>query len=423
MVWKNREKDQPPQPAPVRKAIVRNLAKVEPEVVRWLWPGRIPLGKLTLLAGDPGVGKSFVTLDIAACVSTGRHWPDCENALPAAGVALFSAEDGLADTIRPRLDKALADASKIIAVEGVEWVDPEIAQQRARSFNLSEDLPRLEEVLQAHAGIRLVVIDPISAYCGEKVDSHKNAEVRSMLAPLAALAEKFGVAVLAVTHLAKGAGGKAIYRAMGSLAFGAAARAVWFIGKDQNDDKRRLLLPVKMNLAAEMAGLAYALVEGAVAWERNPVEMTADDLLAVEVARPEGDSADRQAAAQWLVKLLAEEDVPAALVFKEAADCGFSKATIKRAKKIAGVRVYNEGFGKKKAWFWTTAETGSRRRRSPAGKESEPLSEPLSENPRNSADDGLEAHPSEVSTYDQIDGDAELGDAGAAESGNAWEEV
>jgi len=154
------------------KAILRNLDDVERQLLEWLWPGRIPLGKLTLLAGDPGLGKSFVTLDIAARVSRGDSWPDTPLLKQSAGnVVLFNAEDDLADTIAPRLDQAKADDTRIVAVEGVA------AFGQRRHFSLEHDLPRLEEVLKNHSDTRLVVIDPIAAYCGN-IDSHRNTDVR-----------------------------------------------------------------------------------------------------------------------------------------------------------------------------------------------------------------------------------------------------
>jgi archaellum biogenesis ATPase FlaH len=182
----------------IRPQIVsRRLSEVEPEELDWLWLERVPLGKLTLLAGDPGLGKSFLTLDMAARVSRGEPWPDDPATLqPVGSVILFSAEDDLADTIRPRLDKADADVSRIMAVEGVQWSDAEHDESGVRHFSLENDLPRLEELITENPGTRLVVIDPISAFCG-RTDSHKNSEVRALLSPLAQLASKHSVAVVA----------------------------------------------------------------------------------------------------------------------------------------------------------------------------------------------------------------------------------
>jgi len=129
--------------------VLVRLADVEPEEVRWLWPGRIALGKLMLLAGDPGLGKSFVTLDMAARVSSGAAWPDCpETYNPAGGVVLLSAEDDLADTVRPRLDAAGADVNRVVALQAVRSVEPDTGAERRDPFNLATDLPELERQLR-----------------------------------------------------------------------------------------------------------------------------------------------------------------------------------------------------------------------------------------------------------------------------------
>jgi hypothetical protein len=363
-------------------AVLRSLADVPSEPLAWLWPGRIPLGKLTLLAGDPGLGKSFVTLDVAARVSSGKGWPDGgeeggggieegggqvdprSSILPppvAAGdVILFGAEDDLADTVRPRLEAAGADLSRVTAVEGVRS-----GAGAARGFSLSADLPRLDAVLADRPDAKLVVIDPITAYCGG-VDSHKNAEVRALLAPLSELAARRKVAVVAVTHLNKAAGGKAIYRAMGSLAYVAAARVGWVVAKDKDDPQRRLLLPVKNNLAPDAGGLAYRLSpagphapcgSAVVAWEPGRVDMDADEAL--EAGRRGGGGGDgesggggdglsmprRNRADDFLEERLAKGPVPAAAVFRDAVGAGLTERMLREARKRLGVRTEKQGTG------------------------------------------------------------------------------
>jgi hypothetical protein len=328
-------------------AILQRLAGVTRELLEWLWPGRIPLGKLTLLAGDPGLGKSFVTLDIAARVSTGEAWPDMPLLRQTpGGVILLNCEDDLADTIAPRLDKAGADDTRIIAIEGVQMMG------RRRHFSLEADLPRLEEVLVENADTRLIVIDPVSGYLGN-VDSHKNSEVRGLLAPLAELAGRHRVAVVTVTHLSKSGGPKAIYRAMGSLAFAAAARAVWAITKDPDDPQRRLLLPAKLNLARDPDGLAYRIEDARVCWEYQPVRMHADDAFAAEAAseaRGSNRGSERQEATAWLGERLADGPALTSQVVADAKEHGFSERTLRRAFKAMG------GCSKKEAdgqWHWS----------------------------------------------------------------------
>ena len=257
-----------PWPAP----ILISLADVEPQPIEWLWPERIALGKLTLIAGDPGVGKSLLTLDIAARLSHGGPWPDKPSDMNRIGsVVLLSAEDDPADTLRPRLEAAGANLKRIHVLNGVK------REHRGGAgglglFCLESDLPMLAEAIRSVPDCRLVLIDPITAYTG-RIDSHNNTEVRGLLAPLAALAAEHNVAVIAVTHFNKSGTGPAIYRAMGSLAFAAAARAVWAVIKDPDNPQRRLFLPVKNNLGGDMSGLAYTIEadgpDGApvVAWE------------------------------------------------------------------------------------------------------------------------------------------------------------
>ncbi len=335
-------------------AVIVRLADVEPEPVAWLWPGRIALGKLTLIAGDPGLGKSFLTLDMAARVSRGTPWPDAlDTAQPAGGVVLLSAEDDVADTIRPRLDAAGADVARIAALQAVRAVGGN-GRESSRSFDLSRDLPALEEAIRNVDGCRLVVIDPITAYLGG-VDSHKNANIRGLLAPLAMLAATHRVAVVAVTHLNKSGGGPAIYRTMGSLAFAAAARAAWAVSKDRDDPKRRLLLPIKNNIAPDTGGLAYRIeplgVDGcpAVAWEPDRVNVSADDALAGDQGDA-GGRTERDDAADWLRDLLAQGPRPARDVEQDARDAGFSIGTVRRAKAAIGAVSRKPAFGG--PWEW-----------------------------------------------------------------------
>ena len=347
------------------EAIVVRLSDVVEQQVEWLWPNRIPLGKLTLLGGDPGLGKSFVTVDMAARVSTGRGWPDCyDQDQPVGSVLMFNCEDDLADTILPRLNRAGGDPRKVIALQGVSVTDPHTGAVRQRGFTLDEDLPKLIGVLESNRDVRLVVIDPVSAYCGER-DSHKNADIRAMLAPMSDMASKYRVAVVMVTHLSKGSGGKAVYRAMGSLAFAAAARAVWNVCKDHDDDQRRLILLVKMNVSQEASGLAYRLIDGAVSWEEKPVTMTADDHLAKEAQtdrkpntnREQGEAVQR--AGEWLIEKLTGCSMQAKIVRQMAEDADISTSTLKRAKGLAKVMSQRIGFGEKSVVWWALPEPQS----------------------------------------------------------------
>ncbi|MCH8164052.1 MAG: AAA family ATPase [Planctomycetes bacterium] len=344
------EGDQGEGPRPV---MVR-LSDVQPEPVRWLWPGRIALGKVAIIVGDPGLGKSFITLDMAARISRGTPWPDAQSeANPVGGTVLLSAEDDIADTIRPRLDAAGADVSRIVALRAVQH-----GEGAARMFNLATDLEALERAIRECEDCRLVVVDPITAYLG-KIDSHKNADIRGLLAPLAEMAGRLGVAIVAVSHLNKSGTGPAMYRTMGSLAFVAAARAVWAVTKDKEDPTRRLVLPVKNNLAPDKGGLAYSLLNDddgipRVFWDAEPVSMTADEALNDD---GEDERSEREAAAEWLRDALAAGPMPAKDVKGEAKENSIAERTLKRAKKDIGAEARRLGFGQGATWYWALPGT------------------------------------------------------------------
>ncbi|WP_428937285.1 AAA family ATPase [Fontivita pretiosa] len=348
---------------PLAGPVLTCLADVEPREVEWLWPGRVPLGRITLLVGRPGEGKSFLTTDMAARVSTGAPWPD-GTACPRGSVIIVSAEDDPADTIRPRLDAHGADARKVHLLSAVRWLD-EQAKLRERMFTLG-DLPALESALKQVPDCKLVVIDPIGSFIGGATDAHRDNEVRSVLAPVAKLAEKYGPAVLVVAHRRKSAGSIADDLALGSRAFTGIARAVWHVCRrgDAEADEQitgrrsrvRLLVPGKNNLAAEGDGLAF-IIGGEpprLIWSREPVAMTADEALVHESgapgSRPGPQPEALKAAAQWLAKLLADGEVEAGRVRAETAAAGLAWRTVQRAADAMGVVRDKNAFGG--GWQW-----------------------------------------------------------------------
>lgn len=342
--------------------VLRCLADVKPEPIRWLWPGRIALGKNHLLFGDPGLGKSFLTLDLAARVSTGAALPDGSGNAPLGSVILLNCEDDLADTIRPRLNAAGADASRIVALEAIQRPG-EGGKMIERSFTL-DDLPMLEDAVKRTPGVKLVVIDPISAYLG-KSDSHKNAEIRGLLAPLSKLASDYQLAVVMVTHMSKG-DGKGMYRAMGSLAFIAAARSAWAVAKDKDNPKRRLLLPAKNNIGNDETGLAYCIIDGAVVWEPGPVTQKLDDVLSIDAGhRSLGPNPEkRDTAAEWLIERLKDGPVyvgnkknpEPGTIRADAEAAGMAWRTVRRAMEELGVR--SERCPLTKRYRWRLPKSG-----------------------------------------------------------------
>lgn len=298
---------------PAQAVIIDDLqmicaADVVPQQVQWLWHGFLAVGKLTLLASDPGAGKSTVSTDIAAKISTGAAWgiDGCGYA-PEGETIFLSAEDDAADTIVPRLIAGDADLHKVHILEAVKEICPETGKERQRGFNLQKDLGRIGARLKRHNNVKLIVIDPISSYLGG-VDSHKNADVRSVLSPLKTMAEAHGVAVLMITHRSKSSA-KAAYTSIGSIAFSAAARISLVAMKDPDNEQRRVIMPAKVNLCPDNIGFAYTLegTESGVArvvWERDIVSQSADDFINRESDKGEG-SADADVTA-YLQELLVE---------------------------------------------------------------------------------------------------------------------
>ncbi len=340
-----------PQPVLVR------VADVQPETLQWFWPGRIPLGKLTVIMGDPGLGKSFLTMDLAARTSRGEPWPDSPNVQnPAGAVVILNAEDDTADTIRPRLEGAGADLSAIHVLQAVREYDGVGSEGKPRMVSLDRDISALEAAISQVGNVRLVIVDPITAYLG-RTDSHVTAEVRGLLAPLSEIAGRYKTAILAITHLNKSGGGSALYRATGSLAFVAAARAAFLVAKDKEDPERRLFLPAKNNLAKGTSGMAYSIHDsptrpsiGVVVWEPSPVPMSADEALADAPAGDREEQSEREQAAVWLRSFLSQGPMKVQDIRRESQSAGFSWPTVKRAKKAADVEPYHEGF--QTPWSW-----------------------------------------------------------------------
>lgn len=324
--------------------VVVRLSDVTPEPVTWLWPGRIARGKLTLVVGDPGLGKSYLTQDVAARITRGLPWPDGSLA-PRGDVVILTAEDGLADTIRPRFDALGGDPGCVHVLTAIR------TRERERGVDLSQDLPHLEALL-ARVKPLLVVVDPVSAYVG-KTDTYRDNEVRAVLAPVAGLAEHAGTAIVGVMHLTKSQQRQAIHRTQGNVAFVAAARAVFAVAEDREDSTRRLFLPVKMNIAPKPPGLAYRLTSvGVVArlqWEADPVDVSADDAL----AGPElpGERSEREEAVNFVRDLLADGPVSATDVKKAAREAGIAERTLFRAKTDLAVKVEKTGF--RDGWTWS----------------------------------------------------------------------
>jgi putative DNA primase/helicase len=334
---------------PTSSLNVVQLDSVTPQQLKWLWPGFFPLGKVSLLAGNPGLGKSQVTLDIAARVSAGTPWPTGEANQPGR-VILISGEDDPADTIVPRLDAVGANRSQISLITATrEIVDGKIVN---RALSLQRDIDKIDAELTSNASTRLIVIDPISAYLG-KADSHNNAEMRSLLDPLAQMAQRHGVAVLLVSHLNKGTG-EALFRISGSIGFAALARAVFGIVKDDSDDLHRIMLPIKANLSPDSKGLGYVIrtaSNGAPYVEWDTGTITGDDLEAYLAQPAPGEAGRLKEATDWLQDALNGGPAPAKDLINRAKRDGIAQHTLERAKTKLGAKSRKGG----DKWMWCPA--------------------------------------------------------------------
>ncbi len=340
----SRDAERRPHPILVR------LSDVQAEPVQWLWRGRIARGKLSLIVGDPGAGKSTLTLDIAARVSRGLEWPDGGSA-PQGNVIILSTEDGLADTVVPRLEAVGADRSRITSLRrgwraGIE-----------QTISLT-DLDILKDAIETEHPV-LIIIDPLSAYMGE-TDTHREAAVRRVLEPVAALAERYGVAILALLHLNKSQAQQILYRASGSIAYVAAARFVLAVVAESDEDSSpRVYGWIKGNIGRRPPDLAYELIEVApdvarVRWSTARPTKSIKSILQ-SVSSSEDERSERIEATEYLREVLGGDRLSAQEVIRGAREVGISERTLNRAK--ADLRV--ESNKMEGRWYWRLAAAES----------------------------------------------------------------
>lgn len=340
-------------------ACVIRLADVEPERIDWLWPGYLPRRKVVVLDGDPDQGKSAVTVDWAAKISTGSPMPDGTEPVKGA-VLILSAEDGLADTIRPRLDAAGGDPAQVITIIAMPAISGDgngTRHETTRPVVLPDDLDAIEQVITAH-GIVLVIIDVLMAYLSGEVNSHRDQDVRRALHPLAAMAERTGCCVLVIRHLNKSGGQHAIYRGGGSIGIVGAARAGFMIGTDPEDARKRVLAAVKCNLAERPPSLAFRLVADElhgcvqVEWLGTSARRAAD-LLGEDDDEARDDKTAAEEAAEWVAGFLADQadrEAASAEVKKAARAAGIPERTLQRGRVKAKVRISTSGFPPRSVW-------------------------------------------------------------------------
>lgn len=306
-----------------------SLAEVELQEVRWLWKPYIPFGKITIIQGNPGEGKTTLALRLAAACSKGEPMPGMESAEPF-NVIYQTAEDGLGDTIKPRLMDAGADQSRIFNIV-----------ESQSSLTLKDE--RIEQAI-LQTGAKLMILDPIQGYLGDRVDMNRANEIRTVLKKIASVAERTGCAIVLVGHLNKASGMSSAYRGLGSIDFRAAARSVLLVGRLKREPGVRVLVHDKSSLAPEGKSFAFHLGDG-FRWLDGYGEITPDELL-------DGIAQDTKTAqAEELIRemLSGGDQVPCDTIFTMAQTKGISRRTVNEAKHhIPDIQTRKIG----KQWFW-----------------------------------------------------------------------
>ena len=306
------------------------MSEIQSQEVSWLWYPFIPYGKLTIIQGDPGDGKTTLVLNIAAKLSKGEGLDSEMKLSEPMNVIYQSAEDGLADTVKPRLELAGADCERILVID-----------EKEKSLSMVDE--RLEKaIVQTKA--RMLILDPIQAYLCGGMDMNRANEARDMTKKLGALAEKYQCAIVLIGHMNKAAGNKAAYRGMGSIDFFAVARSVLLVGRVEGEPNIRAVVQIKNNLAAFGHPKAFALSEDGFQW-LGDYEITVDEVLGGIAPK-----ANKMEQAKRLLRELAltTDAIQSNEIFDMADEQGISKRTLENAKKELGIRAKKIN----NSWYW-----------------------------------------------------------------------
>ena len=306
------------------------MSEVQSQEIEWLWYPFIPYGKLTIIQGDPGDGKTTMVLNLAAKLSKGEALDENMKVTEPVNVIYQTAEDGLADTVKPRLELAGADCERIIVID-----------ESDKSLSMVDE--RLEEAI-VRTGARLLILDPIQAYLGGGMDMNRANEARDMTKKLATLAEKYQCAIVLVGHMNKAAGNKAAYRGMGSIDFFAVARSVLLVGRVEGEANIRAVVQIKNNLAAFGHPKAFELSEDGFHW-LGDYEITADEVLGGIAPK-----ANKLEQAKRLLREVAETNnaMQSNEIFNLAEEQGISRRTLENAKKELSIRAKRIN----NSWYW-----------------------------------------------------------------------
>lgn len=363
-----------------------SASHITPTAIRWAWPGWLALGKLTILAGAGGTGKTTLTIGLAATMTCGGRWPDGEIFNERRSVIIWSSEDDPSDTIVPRLIAAGADLNKVYILQGrINGLG------ESMPFDPAKDIDLLAAELERIGDVGMIMIDPIvSAVAG---DMHRANDVRRALQPVVDMAEHYGCAVLGITHFSKGsAGNNPAERVLGSQAFGALARTVLVAAKEEESDLR-VLARAKSNIATDSGGCSYVIEQctvGAgipatrVLWG-DKIEGSAREILGQIETQPSEEANEREEAEQFLINLLANGPVPTRQVKADANGAGFAWRTVERAKKTLGVEAVK--IGMKEGWVWRLGTEDRQESSNTATKKSDGLQEKVAVFERSSFND------------------------------------
>ena len=306
------------------------ISEIQSEEIEWLWYPFIPYGKLTIIQGDPGDGKTTLSLNIAAKLSKGESLDEEMKISEPINIIYQTAEDGLADTVKPRLELADADCERILVID-----------ESSEALSMADE--RLEEAIKL-TNAKLLILDPIQAYLGAGTDINRANEARDMTKKLGALAEKYKCAVLLIGHMNKASGTKASYRGIGSIDFFAVARSVLLVGRIEGEESLRAVVQIKNNLAAFGNSKAFELSEEGFRWIGD-YDISADEVLGG--IAPKANKLDQ---AKRLLLELAEgtKRMQSKDIFEIAKEEEISKRTLENAKRelnISAKKINN-------TWYW-----------------------------------------------------------------------
>jgi len=304
------------------------MSEVDEQEVEWLWNPYIPFGKVTIIQGNPGEGKTTLALRLCAACTNRKSFPDMVELEPF-NVIYQTAEDGLGDTVKPRLMEAEADLARVLVID-----------EAKKELSLSDE--RIEKAIrQNHA--RLIVLDPLQAYLGAEADMNRANEIRPIIKKLADIAERTGCAVILLGHLNKASGTQAVYRGLGSIDFRAAARSVLLIGRVKKEPNIRVIIHDKSSLAPEGEPMAFSLGDNDGFRWIGKYDITADELLSGKG----GDTESKEDLAKSLIlDLLADgKEMFSEDIEKAAAEIGISERTVRNAKRKLGDRLKSHRVG------------------------------------------------------------------------------